>query len=75
MNGVLGVLVQQLVEMVFKLRRDLSNKKQRIMESNAKETVMKLKFAILKIAFVSTYRDSPVIAVFGSPGNCTIEKQ
>ena len=25
------------------------------MESNAKETVMKLKFAILKIAFVSTW--------------------
>ena len=72
MNGVLGVLVQQLVGMVFKLRRDLSNKKQRIMESNVMATVLKLKSAISKNAFVSTYRDSLVSGVFVSPENCTI---
>jgi hypothetical protein len=62
MNGVLGVLVQQLVGMVFKLRRDLSNKKQRIMESNVMATVLKLKSAISKNAFVST--GIPQLVVF-----------
>ena len=54
-NGILGVLVHKLVELASKLRRDLSNKKQGIMERNAMETVKNSNFVILENALVNYF--------------------
>ena len=53
-NGIPGVLVQKLVGLVLKQRKDLSNNKQEMVESNVMETVMNSNFASLKNATVSS---------------------
>ncbi len=53
-NGILGVHVQQLVELVIVPRRDPKNSKQEIMESNVKETILKTNIAKSKTVMVGS---------------------
>ena len=52
LNGILGVLVQKRVGLVLKLKIDLSNNKQEMVESNVMETVMNSNFVNLKTVSV-----------------------